>query len=495
MKFRHIVRILLTFICIYTFNSDLGAVKKQKVIIAVPKFIIDESIPDFFATALSETLQTQFENSGRIKIKGKAEIDSAVDEMELTQHDEDSLIIDCRHDKACVKRLGRKMLVDYITYAQVSRIADWYIIDIQVIPISEMDEIPPMMIKIQKQEDFVDAVKSMGVNISSRFPIEGSILALIQNNKRAIIDLGAQNNLKTGDEFIVFQETVVEGFRDRRRVGSLIITKVQTSRSKVDVKSGRGDIREGDKVQLNQEDFLKELEDDRLANEAEVNELKGNKDKRKFSDGETEYGLLTNEGSKTEKEFARKASLIRIGYSGFGLLKLGESYHNQYYKNGFGISGDYFFYRIRSRSSGNGFDFYLRYNYRQFEMSDDSFEEFQDNYTSLSWEKDAPNPKLVTHSADIGGRFLMGGYLLFGRFDFYLIGAYRQAYIIESGINEKMNRFKSIGIGGGGIEISFLKHFAIFGEYSIGLTNGEKNSNYIDEQQVLFGVALRTDHF
>jgi hypothetical protein len=322
-----------------------------------------------------------------------------------------------------------------------------------------------------------------------RFPLEGEILAIIQNGRNVIINLGAVNNINNNAEFYVMRETVVEGFKDRRIVGTVGVIEIQEARSKAEVKSGRGDILKGDFVIVNQEELIKKLEEERLADEAALAELKQIEDRKRKE--KQEARLINEEARSKESSFAGSASFIRAGYSGFGLLRLGEASLNDYYSGGFGILADIFFYRIRTKRGGNGFDFYSRYCYRQFEMTDRTYREFQYNYPALEYGKSG----IKIHSLDLGGRFVLGGYFLFSRIDFYLIGALRQAKVIESADNHIENTYLPMGItGGGGFEFSFYKRLAFFGEYNYGYTTVGKNRDNIDGHQVFFGVSLRTDH-
>jgi hypothetical protein len=472
------------------FISKLMAEDTRKNIVAVPEFIAGEDVAETLASSLAGVLKSEFDNSGRVLTKSPDDIRTVLDEAGTQNGDNLNLEPGCQFNEECIAQLGREMQVDYITISRIFRVSGWFLIEVRTISTAGKIVIPAILKGVQSEGEIPDAVRSIGAGIAMRFPLEGSILAILQNGKSVIINLGAVNNLKNNDEFFVMRETVVEGFKDRRTVGTVSVIEIQGERSKAEVKSGRGDIQKGDFVILNQDEAVRKLEDERLTDEAKLAELKQLDEQRRMK--KLEARLLSDEARTRTQAFARSASLIRIGGSGFGLLKLGEAGLNDYYPGGFGILADILFYRIRKKRSGNGFDFLFRYSYRQFDMTDGSYGDFKDNYPALEYGKSSLN----IHSFDLGGRLVLGGYLLFFRIDFYILGALRQAKVIESADNGVRNSYLPLGItGGAGIEFSFYKRFAFFAEYDYGYTTVGENRENIDGHQVYVGVSLRTDYF
>lgn len=478
MKRVLIITMLFLFVGMIFSLKSINAGSNRDIVIAVPDFIISEGISGMYADILAETLQEVLRESGRISVRDMMAIKEGIENSNLPV---DMTLYDCLADEACLKEIGRELAVDYVSYSRISRISESYLVRIELIPVSDAPEIPHSIRGVNNEEDLPGSVEAIGENIIVRFPLKGEILAVVQNGRNVIIDLGERNKLEAGDEFFVIRETVVEGFKDTRKIGTLTVTEIKEEKSKAEVKSGRGDIQKGDFIVLNEEDLLKKIEEERLKEEAALAEIKEEYPEKEDAE----------EDKSDARKFAECASFFRIGYGGFGLVKFGEEYLNDYYNKGFGVFADIFLYRLRTTAGGNGFDFYTRYYYRQYEMTEDSFEDFQLDYAGVQYGIS----ELKIHSFDIGGRLIFGGYFWFSRIDLYCTGAYRQAYIVESSENGVENSYLSYGIvGGGGMEIALLRRVALFGEYNIGYTTVGDNKDNIDGHQVLFGISLRTEH-
>lgn len=190
-----------------------------------------------------------------------------------------------------------------------------------------------------------------------------------------------------------------------------------------------------------------------------------------------------------------KASFVRIGYGGFGSITMSDSTLSKYYKDGEAIFTELDIVRLRN-NNGNGFDFFARYIYRTFSMTDSTFNDFQSTPPALNSDDfrryEISKSKILMHGIDHGLRYSMCFYLLYERWDIYVSVAYRYLYLKEKAESGLSYSFRTSGIICGlGIEVTLTDYIALFTEYQNGYTPiGESNRN-VEGHQLYFGATFR----
>jgi hypothetical protein len=193
--------------------------------------------------------------------------------------------------------------------------------------------------------------------------------------------------------------------------------------------------------------------------------------------------------SKWNNTLTGNSSLFRIGYGGFGIIRMQDSNLSGNYKDGYLVMADMFFYRYRhGRRFEHGLDLYTRYTFRSFSSEKDIESESGDIYK---------NGEINTISVDVGARYLVGKIFLYELWQIYLLAAPRWVSFREEARNDVGEyvgkSYYAVGfVGGIGFEVTLFPYMGLFVEYNNGYTPvGDSNAN-IEGHQILFGVTART---
>ncbi len=191
---------------------------------------------------------------------------------------------------------------------------------------------------------------------------------------------------------------------------------------------------------------------------------------------------------KAEKQHS--ASFIRLGFGVSGMINPYDTYLKDLQDKKWGLLADIYFYRLRS-NHGNGIDFYTRFMYRSFAIS----EKKAKNETDLLYYKN----NYHAFSGDLGIRGIYGFYFWHELWQLYIQVAprfiyYRGEFSKGKNLNkDKVLNFYSIGIIGGiGIEITLVSLCGIFAEYNLGYCPVGSSKRNIEGHQVYAGITLRT---
>ncbi|MFW5771099.1 MAG: hypothetical protein ACOCX9_06655, partial [Spirochaetota bacterium] len=171
---------------------------------------------------------------------------------------------------------------------------------------------------------------------------------------------------------------------------------------------------------------------------------------------------------KGKKEKLAAASLVRMGFSGMGMLTMMDADLDYYYDEGLGGFIDYLFYRKRG-TGGNGFDLYTRFTCRHFSTSDE-IKEWEDDYVY-------EDNYIQIYSLDAGVRVIYGAYFFRQFWQVYALLAPRVLYYRAVGENSRYGEghpdntttLGSLGfIGGMGFEVTFTHFMGMFFEFNVG---------------------------
>ncbi len=190
-----------------------------------------------------------------------------------------------------------------------------------------------------------------------------------------------------------------------------------------------------------------------------------------------------------ESNTVRKASLIRLGGGAFGTVHLADSKADKYYDDNWAAFADYFFSRNRSRY-GNGHDYYARFTYKHFEMSDSKVEQ-KDDYIVYKG-------KINAMALDAGLRYIYGWYFWGRLWQGYVLAAPRvqhtniTSYDLDTKEKVDSKKYTSLGIvGGAGIEVTLGPNWALFAEYNYGYMPVSKSKTNTEGHQGYFGISYR----
>lgn len=473
-------------ILIMGYSINAGAQQAKKYVMAVPYFELEGEVSGPYGKTLSDTLLSSLEKTGRFLTKSEDDINQILKTMAKKQ----AIVTQDCSDDACMRRLGEKMQVDYIISSRISRVSGKFFLSVRLINILSELEIPTITRKNLEEEELLQAVERIAQEIALRFPLEGVITAVNEEDESVIINMGASHSIKVDDELFIEKEKGVKNskgkveFSDRKRIGKIKIVTVQPNKSKGEIEKGSG-FAEGDFAVIDQEKLLERFKEEeaeemkKLANKDKLAEKKKEKEKEEAEDRESD-----KEWAARESRFNSRAPILRVAY---GAVSLNDSELDKLYGSGNAFMGDIFLSRGRDRN-GDGFDTFFRYTYRSFAMPDD----ITTQPDGIAYGIVSPG-EMTMHSFDYSMRYVVGAYFLWERWDIYILGGFRMQYTEVSAKNGLSDEYWSMGlVGGGGLEVTIFNGVGIFGEYNIGKTPvGDRN---IEGHQVYAGVTLRSAH-
>ena len=221
---------------------------------------------------------------------------------------------------------------------------------------------------------------------------------------------------------------------------------------------------------------------------------------------ETRY----QEGSRSIKKSAirREESLIksprlRMGYSGFSMFRMMDSYLQDLYEPEHLFMVDLVFYRYKD-PVGDGIDLYARGTYRTFNAVESYSslvktsayaDSLLGNFSSVPLDA----PELVVYSGDLGMRFVGSVYMLRSAVSFYFCMAARLNYAVEKATladgSDRRSFHRWGAMAGAGMEFSIMPSMGFFVELDAGYVPMGKDESNIEGPQLLAGVTMRTRHW
>jgi len=198
---------------------------------------------------------------------------------------------------------------------------------------------------------------------------------------------------------------------------------------------------------------------------------------------------------KGKQEKLAAASLVRMGFSGMGMLTMMDADLDYYYDEGFGAFIDYLYYRKRG-TGGNGFDLYTRFTYRHFSTSDE-VKEWEDDYVY-------EDNYIQIYSLDAGVRVIYGAYFFRQFWQVYALLAPRVLYYRAVGENSRYGEghpdntttLGSLGfIGGMGFEVTFTRFMGMFFEFNVGYCPVGESKRNVEGLSAYLGLTYRHGYF
>ncbi len=164
----------------------------EKLSIAIIN-LVSNNVSDYVSATVSNLLRTELFRSGRFIVLEREKMDAILKEQTLQQ-------TGCTSTE-CAIEVGRLLNVKIMILGSLDKLGEQYIINIRFIEVEKGEIILAEQQRCSSEGQLPDAVSQLSNKIAVRIAIVGKVLQVKED--KVIINLGAQDNIKIGQELTV----------------------------------------------------------------------------------------------------------------------------------------------------------------------------------------------------------------------------------------------------------------------------------------------------